>query len=238
MRHAVLLLICASFAVAQEEDASLAAWKKLQAEYNKARGEYYKARREGDTQKLERMGNPFVLFGRRYKEFAEEHAGTAGGRMALNGYLRLPVLTESERTWAVKALLSDHLDSADLADTVFALRSVRGPDGIAAYRVIAAKSPHARVRGLALLHLGKALMGEAPDEAKAALNEVVTKYADEVYFRDRKLGPAAEAVIFELEHLAVGMEAPEIEGEDLDGGPMKLSEFRGKVVLLDFWGDW
>jgi peroxiredoxin len=38
--------------------------------------------------------------------------------------------------------------------------------------------------------------------------------------------------------LKKGDAAPEIEGEDLDGKPMKLSEFRGKVVVLDFWGDW
>jgi peroxiredoxin len=36
----------------------------------------------------------------------------------------------------------------------------------------------------------------------------------------------------------VGEAAPEIEGKDLDGKPMKLSDFRGKVVVLDFWGDW
>jgi peroxiredoxin len=38
--------------------------------------------------------------------------------------------------------------------------------------------------------------------------------------------------------LKVGDPAPEIGGEDLDGKPMKLSDFRGKVVVLDFWGDW
>ena len=27
-------------------------------------------------------------------------------------------------------------------------------------------------------------------------------------------------------------------GEDIDGVPFKLSEYRGKVVVLDFWGDW
>jgi hypothetical protein len=32
--------------------------------------------------------------------------------------------------------------------------------------------------------------------------------------------------------------APEIAGEDLDGVPFRLSDYRGKVVLLDFWGDW
>ena len=26
--------------------------------------------------------------------------------------------------------------------------------------------------------------------------------------------------------------------EDLDGAKFALSEYRGKVVLLDFWGDW
>ena len=29
--------------------------------------------------------------------------------------------------------------------------------------------------------------------------------------------------------------APRIEGEDLTGKRFKLSDFRGKVVLLDFW---
>ena len=36
----------------------------------------------------------------------------------------------------------------------------------------------------------------------------------------------------------IGQTAPEIEGKDLESKPMKLSEFRGKVVVLDFWGFW
>jgi predicted Zn finger-like uncharacterized protein len=36
----------------------------------------------------------------------------------------------------------------------------------------------------------------------------------------------------------VGQQAPEIAGEDLDGRPFKLSDYRGKVVVLDFWGNW
>jgi peroxiredoxin len=36
----------------------------------------------------------------------------------------------------------------------------------------------------------------------------------------------------------IGQAAPQIDGKDLDGKPMKLSDFRGKVVVLDFWGDW
>ena len=38
--------------------------------------------------------------------------------------------------------------------------------------------------------------------------------------------------------IQVGAVAPEIEGEDLDGNRFKLSDYRGKVVILDFWGHW
>ena len=34
------------------------------------------------------------------------------------------------------------------------------------------------------------------------------------------------------------MMAPDIEGNDLDGAAFKLSDFRGEVVMLVFWGDW
>ena len=38
--------------------------------------------------------------------------------------------------------------------------------------------------------------------------------------------------------LNIGKVAPEIEAEDIDGEKFKLSDYRGKVVVLDFWGDW
>ena len=45
----------------------------------------------------------------------------------------------------------------------------------------------------------------------------------------------AKAELFEIRHLAVGKEAQDIEGADQDGKRFKLSDYRGKVVLLDFW---
>lgn len=38
--------------------------------------------------------------------------------------------------------------------------------------------------------------------------------------------------------LTVGKQAPDIVGKDLDGAPLKLSDYRGKVVALIFSGDW
>ena len=36
----------------------------------------------------------------------------------------------------------------------------------------------------------------------------------------------------------VGKLAPEIEGPDIDGVNFKLSDYRGQIVFLDFWGNW
>ena len=38
--------------------------------------------------------------------------------------------------------------------------------------------------------------------------------------------------------LEIGKKAPEIIGTDVDGNEMKLSDYLGKVVVIDFWGDW
>jgi thiol-disulfide isomerase/thioredoxin len=52
------------------------------------------------------------------------------------------------------------------------------------------------------------------------------------------LGQQARGDLFKLRHLEPGRTAPEIEREDIDGRPMKLSDFRGKVIALSFWATW
>ena len=49
---------------------------------------------------------------------------------------------------------------------------------------------------------------------------------------------AVAAQVFELQNLRIGMVAPDIVAKDLDGVEFKLSDYRGKVVVLDFWGNW
>jgi RNA polymerase sigma factor (sigma-70 family) len=66
------------------------------------------------------------------------------------------------------------------------------------------------------------------------------EYADvkEVELRPATLGEAAERTLFAMRHLAVGKPAPEIDGKDLDGKALRLSAYRGKVVVLIFCGFW
>lgn len=56
--------------------------------------------------------------------------------------------------------------------------------------------------------------------------------------RRQTLGQVAEAQLDDWRNLAVGKMAPEIEGVDLLGKPLKLSDYRGKVVAMVFWGAW
>jgi len=45
--------------------------------------------------------------------------------------------------------------------------------------------------------------------------------------------PAAPAAM-----LVAGKAAPDITAKDTDGEVFNLSDYRGKVVMLDFWGNW
>jgi peroxiredoxin len=41
-----------------------------------------------------------------------------------------------------------------------------------------------------------------------------------------------------VKNLVQGRKAPEIVGNDVDGKEIRLSDYSGKVVVLDFWADW
>ena len=66
---------------------------------------------------------------------------------------------------------------------------------------------------------------------------IVDNYGD-VAMGNRTMGKMAEGALFEMRYLSIGKVAPDIEGKDFDEVAFKLSDYRGKVVVLDFWGDW
>ena len=79
----------------------------------------------------------------------------------------------------------------------------------------------------------------------AAMKEVETVFERAASaFRDTKLpydqnvGETADSELHEIRHLSIGKQALELEGLDQDGEAIKLSDYRGKVVLLYFWSEY
>lgn len=126
---------------------------------------------------------------------------------------------------------------------------------MALIKAVAAKNPSRVARGQAVMALawqakGKFAVAEyknAPDreklaaEAEKAFEAVLKDYADcpRLMREDaRLLGDEAKQELFELRHLRIGKVAPDIGDEDLDGVKFKLSDYLGKIVVINFWGDW
>ncbi|MDZ4403810.1 TlpA disulfide reductase family protein [Prosthecobacter sp.] len=80
--------------------------------------------------------------------------------------------------------------------------------------------------------------GEASKEkALECFQQLNADYAD-VTIQGFKLSDFTAKMLFEMMNLQVGCEAPEIEGMDADGVSFKLSDYRGKHVIVIFWGGW
>ena len=86
----------------------------------------------------------------------------------------------------------------------------------------------------------------APEDRQAEAETLFEQYCAEfdgklVYsFQgiEKMLNHVAQVQLKELRFRAVGRPAPEITGVDLNGQPLSLSEYRGRVVLLNFWATW
>jgi hypothetical protein len=71
-------------------------------------------------------------------------------------------------------------------------------------------------------------------EAEQLLTTLPEKYPD----LPAHLKTKANDILLDMRKFGIGQQAPEIEGEDADGQRFKLSDYRGKVVVLDFWANW
>jgi len=86
---------------------------------------------------------------------------------------------------------------------------------------------------LSLLALGS-LGGPSanPDELEPLYNALAKN------IRDTETGKSLKLSIDQLKATAIGAMAPDFTQTDINGTPVKLSSFRGKYVLLDFWASW
>jgi hypothetical protein len=239
----------------EEHEALLGAFRKAQsawfAEQRKAAEEAQKAAEEakarGEAPKpvaampmVSPVAGEFVA---RFAEFASRHPGAPEAVDALvfvvqNG---AGLADASAAKAALAKLLADHVDSPAIQGILLGLdryAAIAG-DPKAVREDVLARSRNAEVKAAALygqVMRTFSLGGTATDEEKKAGRTVLERVAKE--YPESRWGRRAAGTLHELDRLQVGMVAPDFAGKDAEGRTLRLSDFRGKVVLLDFWGFW
>jgi peroxiredoxin len=144
---------------------------------------------------------------------------------------------------AANVILESHIQSPDLAALTQELERMRPSCSSNLLQAMLDQNPNRLVRGnacMALATLRKDAAGYGTNtsttaEAEKLYERVLTEFGSVSGQGGRTLAELAKPELSELRRLAIGKVAPEINGQDLYGRPMKLSDYRGQVVTLLFW---
>ncbi len=223
---------------------------QLQERMEKAWQEYLQPLRDAKTAEerekveLDPAASPSVSFLPEMLEFTSKYPRTDA---CLEAYKELiPMAARDDNSqWilekAVETILVDFIEAEGLKDLVqFAHYNPPSDTMMRLLRAVADRSPHRQVRAASFYSLAKLLGREKSTrtESRQLLERVLKEFSDVILMREKTYGEVVKGDIFELDHLQIGHVAPEIIGKSLDGNLLQLSSFRGRVVMLDFWGNW
>jgi len=243
----LFLLAALPFARAQEKAPDpQAEYDKLTADFASALDEYYRpyseAKSDADKEKIELdpAKDPRKTFIPKFVELGLRAQGTEAACRSWVWVFENADESEKDQRMAFDRLCSVYVTSPSLEGFVRQL-AYPGPVGDHSVDLMLEKillaSPHDGVRAAVLISQVRRILGSKPDQAtlltaRAKLERVQKEFG--------KTGYAAQAagMIFEADHLQIGMQAPDFDALDQDGKPWKLSDYRGKVVVVDFWGYW
>jgi len=209
--------------------------KDWRAEMTKAR-EDAKAGRKGA--RAIRMRPDYGPLAEKALAYAKDFAGKDE---AVDFLIMVINLDQTRARPALEVLMADHIDSPKLAEMgrmILYLDRIVTPEFAKDAQAKLMKSKSADVRGWALFAVHQSTIESADldgDAYKAARTKLMAAAAE---VEDKDLANQITGAIDEREKFGIGCTAPDIAGLDLDGVAFKLSDYRGKVIFLDFWGDW
>jgi hypothetical protein len=223
-----------------------AEYKALEKEFQEAQNAFYepyqKAKTDEEREKiqLDESQEPTQLFVPRFQDLARRAQGTdSGARSLLWIVSNAREMSSKSANAAVDELVGGYRDSNLLSQLCTHFQYGAGTIGIPRAEEVldrlGKESPHADVRASALFARGVLTLKDengSKEEAKAFFQRVKKEYSETPWAQ------RAESYLFEAEHLQIGMVAPDFQVVDESGKAFKLSDYRGKVVVLDFWGFW
>ncbi|MDP6956092.1 MAG: redoxin domain-containing protein [Planctomycetota bacterium] len=217
-------------------------FERLVDEYNQAR-RTASAPAAGDADGVSSPSQTAVdvtpSFWGRFKELAELGNGHASSWLLANatasglGGAELKQL----KLGLLEGLISTHTNEPWLIELAPLAAEVALPDALEECAVLLARwassvderTDQARIfLGLARVNFEAGNKNEAVDLLKKIMH----------YHADTELAWEAEDMLGTYTAPRVGEEAPDFETTDVDGEKLVLSDQRGKVVMLDFWGFW
>lgn len=138
-----------------------------------------------------------------------------------------------------KSVETHHLKSQNLIPMCMALASEGDPRSLSILEKIEAANPSPKTQGVAALGAAMVLknLGDDPELARKRLTylrKAIINSSD-VDLSGVTVAKLAENELYLIRHLAKGRIAPDLSGVDAAGRPLKLSEMKGKIVLLMFW---
>jgi peroxiredoxin len=133
-----------------------------------------------------------------------------------------------------------HLKSPRLLPMCEALVASPDPHSMAILEKVAAENPDQKIQGVAALGCAILLkqLGDDPgimQRRLAHLRKAIIQSAD-LAFGGSTVAEVAKDELYVINNLTKGREAPGLTGMDSAGRDLHLSDFRGKVVYLLFWG--
>ena len=245
MKHAIatglILIALPALLCAQDSKPDFAnELTELRAAYRKAQQDWMapltnaKTDAERAKVRLEPGAHPNGTFLPKFKDLAERAKGTAVAFDAGLFVLQNEHNLDLRKDLAIQ-LMADHADSAKLDAVVASLAYVdQDATLLAALAKLGKHSPHRSVQAAVLMaQVGTGYSnGVVTPDQKLMLEKVAADYADTSH------GTQAKSALQILEHYAPGCTPPDFSGPGVDGKEVKLSDFRGRVVMIDFWGYW
>ncbi|HZN41311.1 MAG TPA: hypothetical protein VFD82_21065 [Planctomycetota bacterium] len=204
------------------------------AAFDKLVGEFEKVRQQD-------VDGAVAAFAKHFQDAADKHAGTDAAVPYLAWIVRNGLSGAAAAT-AFAALEERHAASLAIGpvlDVVPHLAPSLGNERCAAFvdKVLQASNPPELQAKAMLASAVLALQKTEVDDTGMALVTRLLEQAKKLT-KDQTLVAAIERTSTERRGLKIGDVLPEVAGFDLDGVPFRLSDYRGKVVVLDFWGDW
>ena len=138
-----------------------------------------------------------------------------------------------------KAVETHHLNSPKLTPMCMAMVTAKDLRALATLEKIQERHPDKKIQGVAAL--ASAMLLKSLSEDTEALKKRITYLRKaiiqsvDVDLGGTTVGNMAEDEIYIITYLSKGRVAPDLAGADSAGRPVKLSDHKGKVVMLLFW---